>query len=156
MAREIIDDVPPMTPVSETMNARKGHRLIAFLWVTGIMLLAGVLYFFNPADGVVYPVCVFHSWTGMDCPGCGSLRAAHALMHGQLTNAWDSNPLFVILLPWAIYALWKQYRTPRDGSAVKGAGFTRYWFWVLLVVLVVFGVIRNLPMDRFRWMAAGS
>ena len=41
------------------------------------------------------PPCVFRSLTGIPCPGCGSGRAALALVRFDLPAAFASNPLFV-------------------------------------------------------------
>ena len=41
--------------------------------------------------------------TGWDCPGCGTLRAAHQLTHGNLAAAWRLNPLAVALAPVAFW-----------------------------------------------------
>ena len=48
--------------------------------------------------------CIFHSFTGLDCPGCGSQRAASALLHGKFLQAIDYNILFVFLVPFVIYS----------------------------------------------------
>ena len=73
-------------------------------WIfLGVALLLGValvpLYFFNPIEHGFYPKCMLHSLTGLDCPGCGGLRAVHQLLHGHLVRAFQFNPLFICLLP---------------------------------------------------------
>jgi hypothetical protein len=40
----------------------------------------------------------------MPCPGCGSLRAAHQLLHGNLKEAWALNKPILIALPLAFAA----------------------------------------------------
>ncbi len=44
------------------------------------------------------PRCIFKWATGWDCPGCGSQRALHALLHGDITRAVESN----LLIPFAV------------------------------------------------------
>lgn len=58
-----------------------------------------VLYFFDPAVNSHYPTCPLHSLTGLDCPTCGGLRAAHLLLHGHLRAAFAMNPLLFFALP---------------------------------------------------------
>src|SRR5215469_5193653 len=69
--------------------------------------LAGVIVLrdFDPATSGFFPPCPFHYLTGLYCPGCGSLRAIHQLLQGNLQVAWAMNPLTVLLLPFVGYGL---------------------------------------------------
>ena len=70
-------------------------------WLSGAALLGvlGVLWAAEPHGQVWYPRCLLYAATGLQCPGCGGLRAAHALLHGDLAAAWHLNPLLICLLP---------------------------------------------------------
>ncbi len=121
----------------------------------GWILLAGpaalvgvvVLFVFDPATHGFYPFCLFHRLTGLDCPGCGGLRAVHQLTHGHLAAAWRLNALVVLALPVVAGAggrwLWRR-ATGRPAPAVRPV-----WFWLLLVILLAFGVLRNLSWPGF-------
>lgn len=107
-----------------------------------------LLFLFDPARHAIYPVCLFKRLTGYDCPGCGGLRAVHHLLHGDLWQAFRLNPLVVIALPllglWAIRGwLRSPDRTPSRKSPA------RFWPWLLLAVVVLFGILRNLPFWPF-------
>ncbi len=67
-------------------------------------VLAGAaqLYIFDPTKGGFFPICVFHALTGLECPGCGGLRAVHQLSHGHIAAAWHYNPFVVALTPVAM------------------------------------------------------
>lgn len=65
---------------------------------------AVVLYLFDPATAGFYPPCLFRSLFGFQCPGCGSLRAAHQLLHGDVAAAWALNRTVVVALPLAALA----------------------------------------------------
>jgi hypothetical protein len=113
--------------------------------VAGIWLLRT----FDPnATGSLFPSCPFHALTGWYCPGCGITRALHALVHFDVTRALAMNALVVLGLPllavMALQGLTQRALLPRvafDGRA-----------WI--VVLLVFGVVRNLP--GFAWLAPGG
>ena len=60
-----------------------------------VALAAGVLFCFDPNRYPFYPLCFFHRATGLLCPGCGSLRALHQLLHGNLATAFHFNALLV-------------------------------------------------------------
>jgi hypothetical protein len=113
--------------------------------VLGATALTGmvVLFFFDPNRGGVYPLCLFHKTTGLLCPGCGGLRAAHQLLHGHFAAAFHFNPLLVILAPaaagWLVWAKARQWRGERE-SLLKP-----WMLWLLLAIVLLFFILRNLP-----------
>ena len=118
-------------------------RPVATAALTGTAVLAVALV--DPNEPGRYPSCPFLSLTGLYCPGCGSLRAVHALTNGDVTLAVGLNVLTVlavVALP-VIWARWVQRTwTGAPRAAIAPAGY----IWSLLVVVLVFGVLRNLPM----------
>lgn len=105
------------------------------------------------APGSLLPPCPLHALTGLYCPGCGSTRALHALLHGDLAHALAMNPLLVVSLPvLAAMALnaagWQPAGTQRLWRAL---GRPRPW----LLLLVGYAVLRNLPWAPFAWLAPG-
>jgi hypothetical protein len=121
--------------------------------VGGILSLAAlVLFCFDPSGYSFYPVCVFHRSTGLLCPGCGSLRALHQLLHGHLAAAFRDNALLILTLPfvgwWAVrYVVRKVRRQP------AGLDFSPVWLWCALGAVILFGVLRNLPFPQLAWLA---
>ena len=57
------------------------------------------LYFVDPLTSPFAPPCLFTAIFGVRCPGCGSLRALHALAHGDLKAALAFNAPLVYVLP---------------------------------------------------------
>jgi hypothetical protein len=114
--------------------------------MTALAVMAGaaVLGVVSPELPGHYPPCPFQAVTGLFCPGCGGLRAVHALVHGDVVTAVQRNVLVVVLLPCVVLA-WVAWirRRLHDPMAVwyPSAAASR----ALLVALVGFGVLRNLP-----------
>jgi hypothetical protein len=104
-----------------------------------------VLFFFDPARYAIYPVCPWHALTGWDCPGCGTLRAAHQLTHGNLAAAWRLNPLAVALLPVGCWLGLRELVWQFFGKKWPGLVTRPFFGWALAVIAVVFGIVRNLP-----------
>ncbi|MGE5344357.1 MAG: DUF2752 domain-containing protein [Acidithiobacillales bacterium] len=77
------------------MRAGVGGIPVALLTASAV---AG-LYFFDPATAGFYPPCLFKTVLGMGCPGCGSLRAIHQVLHGNFAAAWALNPPVIVALP---------------------------------------------------------
>ncbi len=110
--------------------------------LTGAVAL---LYFYEPATAGFYPICAFHAMTGLDCPGCGGLRAVHQLSHGNIAAAWHFNPLLVALLPMALWLGFREFARMFTGRRWPGIVTRPIMAWVLLGVVVAFGIVRNLP-----------
>ena len=93
-----------------------------------------MLYVVDPATSSIYPACPLHSLTGLDCPTCGGLRAAHLFLHGQFRAAFALNPLLFFALPvMALLFLRPALARPR-------------WVpWVLLGLLLIYFIFRNIP-----------
>lgn len=127
------------------MRSRAFHLL---KWAV-VLGLAGAGYgLFVRITGVGIP-CPFHALTGWYCPGCGISRLCLALLRLDFAAALQSNAAVFALLPVgaAVLCAWAvQYiRTGEQGL--------RRWQTVLvggmIVVLLLFGLLRNLPAFSF-------
>jgi hypothetical protein len=118
-----------------------------------VPLGAVILYAVPPAENHLYPQCIFHLLTGLHCPGCGTTRCLHALLHGDLAQAAAYNILILIAL--ALFGVWGL----RRGSAVVTGRPLRSWrlpTWsmrLLLYALLAFWVLRNLDVTPFNFLA---
>ena len=65
---------------------------------SGAAAALAILYFFDPSTSAIFPPCPTNALTKLHCPGCGTLRAMHALLHGDVKEALSQNILAVILL----------------------------------------------------------
>jgi hypothetical protein len=138
---------------SETSQPMPKRALIAVLIAAGSLVVVTVFYFFDPARGGLYPPCLLHQYTGLNCPGCGSLRALHHLTHGEFSAAFRCNPLLMVLLPW--FAFTGVRWLVRGCSLIENDPlFLRpVAIWILLAVTLAFTVLRNLPGPAFAWMS---
>jgi len=138
--QEVLQNLPAR-PVIERVSAAAG--IIA---MTGG---ASVVWAFDPAVTHFLPLCPLYALTGFACPGCGLTRAFHALFHGDVITALDFNALIPI---WT--AVFGYLFVSLVLTAVRGRGLT--WTFVtpftlvgFLILLLTFGVLRNLPYYPF-------
>ena len=136
----LMNSVPPkISSVNQRLAA------VAVVAVAGI---AATVYCFNPSVHHFYPVCLFHQLTGLNCPGCGGTRALYALLHGDLITALHDNALLVTgLALTAARGAW--FARNRRRGRPNGRFFPPRLLLPLLVLLGVFGVLRNLPAFAF-------
>ncbi|MFY9947795.1 MAG: DUF2752 domain-containing protein [Candidatus Sulfotelmatobacter sp.] len=114
------------------------------------------LDFFDPATSGLFPPCPLHYLTGWYCPGCGSLRALHQLLHGNLSAAWALNPLTVLLLPFLVYGLTSHAINEIHGRHLPQPFLPAAWIRALCAVIVLFGIARNIPLHPFDWLAPAA
>ena len=124
---------------------RFSGRFIGAMALLALVVFGGLLVFVSPSEIPWFPHCAFRQVTGLPCPGCGGSRAIHAAMNGDFASSISLNILALPLGLLAAYALarvaaesllpWRWPQLPRTKA---------FWFGLTLVV-VVFGVVRNLP-----------
>ena len=96
------------------------------------------LYFCNPSDVPHFPRCPFLALTGYQCPGCGTLRGIHSLLHFRFRDAWGYNPFLVVSIPM-IAALTLSPRFRRSPRVSK----------TVLAVILVYWLLRNTGLGLF-------
>ena len=101
-----------------------------------------VLFIFNPATSGFYPFCPLHRLTGWLCPGCGSLRAIHELLHGNVVAAFRLNALLVVALP-VLAGLAVRWGYRRHRGRPVPFGVSGRAFWVGFTIVLLFGILRN-------------
>lgn len=105
----------------------------------------------DPNEPGRYPTCPFLAATGCVCPGCGALRAINALAGGRLVEAAGFNVLTVAAIPFLLWRWLRWTVISLGGPALPRLEPRAPAIWVLLGVVVVFGVVRNLPIGA--WLA---
>jgi len=143
--------MPPAAPAPSATAPRAAgtrSRLAGPLVTAGVVVAATVgLRLRDPHDSGSWGYCPWKLLTGLDCPGCGSLRAVNDLTHGDVVAAASSNLLFVVAVPVAV-ALWLLWaRRSWTGAAARPlAKHTTNVLWATtLAVTLVFTVLRNTP-----------
>ena len=122
----------PRAAMSAALPPRRQRAVVAAGAIAGALLL----WFFDPRTAGFYPPCPSFYLTGLQCPGCGTTRALHALVHGNPAGAWRLNPLTMTLLVLVAAKLVTPPLPPRALGPLAA---------LLFITGVVFAVVRNLP-----------
>ena len=145
------DCVPP---VIEGIASRRNQfaPIVLFAAILVIGAVAALFYFlFDPTKVAIFPPCMFHQLTGLDCPGCGAQRALHQLLHGHLIAAIRLNAMFVVSLPLFTWTgLRFLMRSLRNQPIQPSPG----WWSFYIAAWIIFGIVRDLPFPVCQWFAA--
>jgi hypothetical protein len=120
----------------------------ALIWLT-LAVGATYLFIFEPGKTGFFPACPFRALTGFTCPGCGSTRGLHRLLHGDVVAAFQFNPLLVLALPFLLYALARYTNAALRGRRLRRSQLNAKYIWALFVVVLSFWVFRNTPFYPF-------
>ena len=138
-------------------NRRQRVAVRGTLLVIAAAALAAVCYLIAvtpPTPDSYYPKCVLYQTTGLHCPGCGGGRAAHALLNGRVLSAIHFNALSVLILPVIAFVLIRTAIGRAFAIPVRLRKPLPAWcIWMLFVVIVTFGVLRNIPVYPLTLLA---
>lgn len=117
---------------------------VGILSLVGVLLVFGVVYaFFDPSQTWWMPRCPVNYFTGLQCPGCGSQRAVHALLHGELREAVAYNALLVFFIPFVALSAYAELVRGRHPRLYRLVCHPAVVFSILAAV-IVWTVVRNL------------
>lgn len=126
------------------MNRRRNAKIVAVV----AAIVVGVIVYscFDPSSARFFPRCPFLMLTGYKCPGCGTQRAIHAMLHGDFLAALNFNAAMVASLPLLIiygYAEAMRKRKPSFYVRVNSPAI----IMTIFVLVVLWWVLRNV----FGW-----
>lgn len=109
-----------------------------------ITAIAAVYYVIDPAQHQWMPKCPSKLITGYDCPGCGSQRALHALLHGNMAQAWHYNRFLFIAVPYIALVAWSSREKLPHAAAVRRITHSPIAITSFITLFFLWWIIRNL------------
>jgi hypothetical protein len=131
-------------------NELSNLRLIVVTTWLGLAATAAYLFIFEPGKTGFFPICLFRALTGLLCPGCGSTRAMHQLLHGHLVEAFELNPLLLIGLPFLFFALVRYSIFAVRGIIPRRNILPASIIYALFFIIVSFWIVRNTSVYPFE------
>lgn len=116
----------------------------AALNLLGAAFIILILYFFNPAQHIVFIPCWFYELTGYKCPGCGGLRASHLILHGNFSEAFRYNILiFFFIPPISIFVINNFWILIKEKKLIQ-IKLADFWVYISLALIIIYWIIRNI------------
>jgi len=126
------------------------YRRSAVLAIWSLIIAgAAYLFFFEPGKSGFFPGCPFRFLTGFTCPGCGTTRALHQILHGHIYTAFTLNPLLLLSLPFLLIALLRYSVIVMRGGIPRGNALPAPYIYAIFFVILSFWIFRNTPLYPF-------
>ncbi|HKL33252.1 MAG TPA: DUF2752 domain-containing protein [Tangfeifania sp.] len=115
--------------------------------------LAVLFFLLNPSEHQLFPRCIFNTVTGYYCPGCGSQRAIHSLLHLNFAGVVGNNFLFIPAVAAVAYHYAHQPLNKKFGWKLPNIFYKKATPWVIFGIILLFWFLRNLPVYPFSVLA---
>lgn len=134
----------PTTPEPDLPSTWWGRVRSPVLAAGAVALACAAVAIRNPNHPGSWLVCPFLATSGFYCPGCGTLRATYALLHGDLSLALAQNPLFVCFVP--VLIIWWALSLRRAWLNIPKRWLISPKVLAMLpVIFTVYWIVRNIP-----------
>ncbi len=138
--------------VETTLKKTQIERLLAVVGITAMGLGASILWYFDPTKTSFLPACPMLKFTGFACPGCGMTRGLHALLHGDVLTALSYNALIPFFVVFSGYLFISLILVVVRGRGIPKWTYTPQTLFSILIVMLLFAFVRNLPFYPFNWL----
>ena len=108
-----------------------------------MLVIAAVIYYVYDPATTPFPRCPFLVLTGWECPGCGSQRAIHSLLHLDFAAAWRYNAMLVLSIPYVVLLVVAEWLGRRRQSRLYRVLNSEVLIWSYFVLVVAWWILRN-------------
>jgi hypothetical protein len=129
------------------------RRTMALLSLIVVSVGLAALFAIDPERTPWMPKCMFHVLTGLYCPGCGTTRALHRLVCGDIIGAARFNLLTLSLVPVALYLLASEISVLARNKPLPCVSLSSKIGWGIAGLIVFFWIARNIPAYPFTLLA---
>lgn len=119
----------------------------------GLTALAVLFFVLDPNKSILFPRCIFYSVSGYYCPGCGSQRAIHSLLHMNIAGVVQNNVLFLPAVLTIIYHYIHPSLNKKLNWRLPNIFYMKNTPWVIFGIVLLFWMLRNLPFHPFSILA---
>lgn len=125
------------------MNSDRRNYFLPAVILSGIVVVL-VYFYFSPDNNPLFPKCPVYKYLHVKCPGCGSQRAIHHLLHFKIKESLIDNPLVLTFLPYILVGWFLDIPKYRE----KHASFRKKLYgvnaiYLILTIIILFTILRN-------------
>lgn len=115
--------------------------VLLFCFLIGLLIYGNI----DPVSSEWFPKCPFLMLTGLECPGCGSQRAIHQLLNGNLNAAFTYNPFAIIALPYMLLGVLFEIKSINNRfPKIERLLFGYKTIYIILAAIILFWIFRNI------------
>ncbi len=129
---------------------KKLLNIVLLIFFIGLAVLFFIL---DPAKHNVFPRCLFNSITGYYCPGCGSQRAIHSLLHFDFVGVASYNFLFIPAFLLMLYHYLHPVLNRFFNWKLPNIFYFKSTPWIIFGFVIAFWILRNIPFYPFSILA---
>lgn len=121
-----------------------------------VFFLVRYYYYNDPEKGggsQFFARCPFHFATGFHCPGCGSQRAAHDLLHFRIGEAVQHNLMLIVVIVIVLSKAYAMTTKKYAPAYYYNLGHQSYFTTSLVVLVFAYWILRNIPLTPFTYLA---
>ena len=121
--------------------------------VIGLTAILSLFFLYNPLQYNFFPKCPIYSFTGTYCPGCGSQRAIHQLLNGNIVEGFKHNFLILLLLIVIVYDTIIRYSSIFFRKTFKNLLHKPVTTISILIIVIIYWILRNINHYPFTILA---
>ena len=91
-----------------------------------------------------FPKCPFRSLTGLLCPGCGSQRGIHQVLHGHFIEALKLNALLIPAILYGLIGAVISLFLPKYWPTAREKWYGKDAAYIALIIIVSYWLGRNI------------
>ena len=134
-------------------NSNKIQIVLTLIIVIVLILMLSLYYFVDPTSSKLFLKCLFFSISNFYCPGCGTQRAIHSFLKGDMIQGIRHNYMFILVFlvisyQATIFILDKLYSKKHLNLLHKSKTTN-----TIFILVILFWILRNIPYYPFRELA---
>lgn len=140
------------------MREQAGKQLEKNLYIIGLCLpcvglMLWMLWQLLPAAAVemLKVPCIFHTITGLYCPGCGGTRAVKEFLKGNWILSFFYHP--IVLYGFLIYFWFMLSHTIEQLSKHRlqiGMRYRDIYLWIALAIVIINTAVKDIALTAFH------
>ena len=129
-------------------SIRMQHLLIVCFAIVPCM---AYIWARDPSEQGITPPCLIFTFTGLYCPGCGSLRALHQLLNGNIMNAFWLNPLIFLSIPFVAFVFLILRSKKLHSKFLRSNLHRNIGILFCFAIVIPYWVLRNTNIEPFAF-----